>query len=84
MPVVWIKSYTGESGKTSRIFVTTMGAAVDLQSEDLRRLLVNGCYWGMGMANQIPEKSNVDHVDPYNPTFFGFKGFKKGLKPSDF
>lgn len=83
MPLAWIKTYTGELGNTSRVFNTTMGASVDLESEGLRRLLVNGCYWGMGLEDAIPEKSNVDYVGDYDPTFFGFGTFKKGLKPSD-
>jgi hypothetical protein len=84
MPLVWIKDYTAETGKTSRVICTTMGASVDLESEGLRRLLVNACYWGMGMEQQIPEKSNVDYVGPYEPTFFGFGKHKKGLKPQDY
>ena len=50
MPMVWIKTYTGDEGNTSRVLNTTMGASVDLESEGLRRLLVNGCYWCMGMG----------------------------------
>ncbi len=84
MPVAWIKSYFTESGKTARIFTTTMGAAVDLQSEDLRRLVVNACYWGLGMEEDIPEKSNVEITGTYNPTMFGFGDQKKGMKPTDF
>jgi len=83
MPLAWIKRYTGELGKTSRVFCTTMGASVDLQSAGLRRLLVNGCYWCMGMKDMIPEKSNVDLVGEYNPLYFGFGTHKKGVKPSD-
>ena len=83
MPVAWIKTYVGEEGKGSRVFGTTMGASVDLASAGLRRLLVNGCYWCMGMEDQIPDESNVDCVGEYNPTLFGFGTFTKGLKPSD-
>ncbi|MGB9595961.1 MAG: hypothetical protein ACPL7B_06725 [Candidatus Poribacteria bacterium] len=83
MPLAWIKTYTGELGKTSRVFCTTMGASVDLLSEGLRRLLVNGCYWCMGMEDAIPERSNVDIVGEYNPLYFGFGAHKKGVKPSD-
>ncbi len=82
-PIAWIKTYTGETGHTSRIFNTTMGASVDLESEGLRRLLVNGCYWCMGMEDSIPDKSVVDYVGDYDATFFGFATFKKGLKPAD-
>jgi len=84
MPVAWIKDYLSESGKKSRIFTTTMGASVDLKSEDLRRLLVNACYWTMDMEHLIPEKSNVEILGDYEPTMFGFGAHKKGLKVSDF
>ena len=84
MPLAWIKTYAGEQGVASRVFCTTMGASVDLENEGLRRLLVNACYWCMGMDNQIADKSAVDYVDEYNPTFFGFGTFKRGMRPSDF
>ena len=84
MPVAWIKTYTGKSGKVSRVFCTTMGASVDLESEGLRRLLVNGCYWCMNMESQIQEMSNVNYVGEYNPTFFGFATHTKDLRPSHY
>jgi hypothetical protein len=83
MPLVWIRNYTGETGKTSRVICSTVGAAVDLESEGLRRLLVNACYWGLGLQHRIPERGNVDYVGTYQPSFFGFGKFKKGVKPSD-
>ena len=84
MPLIWIRSYTGEGGKTARVICSTMGAAVDLQSEGLRRLLVNACYWMLGLETQIPAKSDVNYVGEYKPTFFGFGKFKRGMKPTDF
>lgn len=83
MPLVWLREYTSESGKKSRIFTTTMGASVDLESEGLRRLLVNGCYWAMRMEDKIPPRANVNYVGDYLPTFFGFGKHSKGVKPSD-
>ena len=83
MPVAWIRNYKSESGKNARIFNTTMGASVDLQSEDLRRLLVNACYWAVGLEKDIPQNSNVEIVGEYNPTVFGFGGHKKNVRPSD-
>jgi hypothetical protein len=83
LPVAWIKSYTGESGKADRIFTTTMGHAGDLKDENFRRLLVNACYWGMGMEDKIPAKGDVTIIGEYNPNNIGFGGFKKGLKPVD-
>ena len=81
-PVAWIKSYTGERGKTARVFTTTMGHGGDLKSEGFRCLLVNGYYWAIGMEDKIPAKSKVDIVGEYNPNRIGFGGHKKGLKPS--
>jgi type 1 glutamine amidotransferase len=83
MPVAWTKTYKGTSGQTGRVFATTMGASQDLSSEGLRRLLVNACYWAIGLENKIPARSNVDIVGKYNPHAFGFGRYTKGLKPSD-
>jgi len=83
MPVVWLREYKGDAGKTSKIVTTTAGAAVDLQNEGLRRLLVNACYWTLGLTDQMPAKADVAYVDAYTPSFFGFGKGKKGVKPSD-
>lgn len=83
VPVAWIKTFTGESGKTARVFTTTMGASRDLLSEGLRRLLVNAAYWCLSMEDQIPERAEVGLVGEYDPTPFGFAAHKKGLLPDD-
>ena len=84
MPLAWVKSYVGEQSFPSRVFCTTMGASVDLESEGLRRLLANACYWCTGLEDSIPDAGIVDFVGPYQPTYFGFGDFKKGLRPSDY
>ena len=58
------------------------GSATDLENEGLRRLIVNGVYWGLGM--DVPAKADVRYVDEYQPSFYGFDGFRKGLHASDF
>jgi len=83
VPVAWTKTYTGTKGKASRVFTTTMGHGGDLESEGFRRLLVNACYWGMGMEEKIPARSKVDLVGEYKPSNIGVGGHKKGLKPED-
>jgi hypothetical protein len=83
MPIAWTKTYNTESDAKARIFTTTMGASQDLLSEGLRRLIVNACYWGMGLEDRIAEKSVVDLVGPYEPTPFKFDGYKRGVKPAD-
>lgn len=82
MPVAWVKSFIGTSGKATRVFTTTMGAAQDLQNAGVRRMLVNATYWTLGLEDQIVESSNVDLVGEYVPSAFSFGGFVKGLKPS--
>lgn len=84
VPIAWTKSYTGAEGKTARVFATTLGHAHDLKNEGVRRLLVNGCYWALGMESQIPEKSNVELVGTYDPAPIHNGQHKKGLKPADF
>ena len=60
-----------------------MGASQDLLADGTRRMLVNACYWSLGMESQIPDKSNVDKVGEYQPLPFGFGTYKKGVKPED-
>ena len=81
MAVTWTRNYKWPSGKTSRIFCSTMGAATDLQSEGLRRMIVNATYAGLEM--KVPKKANVDYIDPYKPLFYGFNSFRRGIKPAD-
>jgi hypothetical protein len=81
VPVAWIKTYTGDEGKTTKVFTTTMGHGGDLQSEGFRRLLVNAVYWLLGMV--VPARADVDLVGKYDPAPIGFGGNKKGVKPSD-
>ncbi len=83
MPVAWVRSYEGKEGAKGRVFTTTMGASQDFESEGLRRLLVNACYWAIGMEKKIPERSKVDIVGTFETRPFKFKGFKRGVKPAD-
>jgi hypothetical protein len=58
-----------------------MGAATDLTNEGLRRLIVNAAYAFTGL--EVPAKADVTLVGEYNPSAYGFNGFKKGVKPAD-
>ena len=82
-PVVWTREHQNENGKINRVLTTTMGSATDLQSEGLRRLVVNAAYWAVGLESKIPEKANVELIGEFNPTKYGFGDFKKGVKPSE-
>lgn len=83
LPVAWIRNYKLDSGASGRAFATTHGASEDLLNEGFRRMLVNACFWAMGMEKQIQPTSNVDFVGPYKPTTFNFDGYKANVKPSD-
>lgn len=80
-PVVWVRNHKNESGETNKVVVTTMGAATDLQSEGLRRLLVNAAYWSLGLP--VPDNTDVRYVGEFKPTMYGFGGFKRGVKPAE-
>lgn len=84
MPVAWTKSYTGAAGRKARVFTTTMGCSLDLQSEGFRRLLVNAVYWATGMENKIPPKAKVDLVGEFIASPFKMNGFRPGLRPADY
>ncbi|MBI3876755.1 MAG: hypothetical protein HY300_12530 [Verrucomicrobia bacterium] len=81
MAVAWTRLHKNEAGTTNKILCTTMGSATDLQNEGLRRIVVNAVYWGLGLA--VPAKANVDYTGEFKPTMYGFKGYKKGVKPAD-
>ncbi len=91
MPIVWLRNYSGHEGITNKIFTTTMGAATDLENTALRQLLVNACYWSVGLADKIPEfligddvvSGRTVNVSNYKPSPFGFGKFKVGVKPAD-
>ncbi len=78
MPVAWTKTYKG-----GRVFTTTMGAATDLPSEGVRRLLVNATFWCVGLEQEIKPDLDVALVGDFKPTEYGFGGHRKGLKPAD-
>ncbi len=93
MPVAWTREVKNEAGKTNKVLCTTMGAATDLTNEGLRRLVVNGVYWGLGL--EVPASADVNIVGEFKPLMYGtkdgtdlndphrFNGFKRGVKPAD-
>jgi hypothetical protein len=83
MPIAWVKSFTTPTGKSARVFATTMGASQDLANEGVRRMLVNACYWAQGLENAIPARCDVAIVGSYEPHPFGFGTFIKGVKPAE-
>ncbi len=69
-PFAWLHPYISSAGTKGTSFCTTGGASVDLLNEDLRRMIVNAAYHLTG--RNVPEKADVDFVDPFYPSFYGF------------
>lgn len=84
MPLAWVREYQNETGKTNKIFATTLGTALEFTREDMRRLIVNAAYWATGLEKQITPDLNVSIPGTYKPTMFGFSQHQKGKKPADF
>ena len=85
MPMVWTREIKRDSGTISRVVVSTIGAAQDVESEDLRRLYVNSIFWAVGLESGIPKKADVSYVGgDWKASPFGGGKFHHGLKPGDF
>ncbi len=83
MPIAWTNTFTTESGKTARVFTSTIGAADDIENEALRRMITNAAYWAVGLESVIRPKANVAFVGKYDPHSFLNEIYTAGLKPSD-
>ncbi|QDU79370.1 Trehalose utilization [Polystyrenella longa] len=58
-PVAWTKNNNG-----GKVFFTTLGHPQDFEIDSMRRVLVNGIFWGLG--KEIPsEGTNVDLEEPF-------------------
>jgi len=84
VPGAWTRNYQGDSGKSGRVFTTTYGASNDFENEGFRRMLVNACFWAVGLEDAIAADGDVSFVGPYNATWLKEHGRRKAdLKPED-
>ena len=81
LPIAWTKTWTGNTGRTARVFHVTMGSGRDFQSAGLRRMTINSVYWCLEMEEKIEAESDVRTVGAYNPLASGFNYRKLGVKP---
>ncbi len=87
-PFVWLHKYRKPNGSGhGQALCTTGGASVDFLNEGMRRIVVNGAYYLTG--REVADKADVDSVDPFHPSFYGFirePGYWKdlNLRPEDF
>ena len=81
-PVAWVRERAMPGGRTQRVFTTTMGAAQDWSSEDLRRLLANSVLWQLGQDDAIPAQGlAAPLIGPWDPSPYGFGGYLQGTRP---
>ena len=81
MPSEWTRTYKSASGKTGRVFTSLYGTPEDITNEGYRRMLVNGCFWALGMEDAIKPDLNIALVGPFKPNTFGGGGCARGIKP---
>jgi hypothetical protein len=82
MAVAWTREVPNAAGTKNRVLTTTMASASDLADESLRRLLVNGVFWGLGL--EVPAKADVTPLVEWKPSKYSFNMFHPGLKAEDF
>ena len=81
LPIAWVKTWKTSTGKTARVFHSTMGSGKDYQSAGMRRLSINAAYWCLKMEDKIKSDSSVDYVGKFDPLVSGFNYEKLGVIP---
>ena len=83
-PGVWVREYKSKDGsRKGRVFTTTSGASEDIVDLDFRRMMINACFWAVGIESEIKPDLNIDFVGAYQPSTFRFGGHRRGIKPID-
>ena len=84
VPGAWTRSYQVGDGPEGRVFTSTYGASNDIENEGYRRLLINGCFWAVGLEDAIKPDADVSFVGPFNATWRKGRGKRAaGTKPQD-
>ncbi len=67
--------------RTGRVFTSLYGTPEDLLNDGYRRMLVNGCFWALGLEDAIKPDANIAFVGPFKPNTFGNGSHARGIKP---
>ncbi len=81
MPSEWTRTYKSASGKIGRVFTTLYGTSEDITNEGYRRLVVNGCFWAIGLEEAIRPDLNIALLGAGKPNTFNSGGCARGIKP---
>ena len=82
MPSEWTRTYESPSGQEGRVFTSLYGTPEDILNDGYRRLLVNGCFWAIGLEDKIKPNAEISFLGPFKPNTFGNGSHAKGIKPS--
>lgn len=84
-PVAWTKTYTGASGKTARVFFTTLGHPYDFRDPSMRKLVLNGMVWALGAEQLLPRRGmSAKTGKKYAPGNSGFgERYRKGVRAGE-
>ncbi len=83
MAGAWVRTYRSASGQEGRVFTTTYGGPGDLENDGFRRLLVNACFWAVGLEAAIKDDMPTALVGPYRPSWRGVNKRASNVKPED-
>lgn len=83
MPGAWVRTYKGASGREGRVFCSTYGASGDLVNDGFRRMLVNGCFWALGMEKEIKPGMDISFVGPLRPSWMKGRTRAANVRPED-
>ena len=81
MPSEWTRTYQTADGKSARVFTTLYGTSEDITNDGYRRMLVNACFWALGLEDAIKPDAKIEFVGPFKPNTFNFGGHARGIKP---
>jgi putative membrane-bound dehydrogenase-like protein len=80
MPSEWTRTYKSASGHVGRVFTSLYGTSEDILNDGYRRMLINGCFWALGLEHSIRPDLNISFVGRYQPNTFG-GAYARGIKP---
>ena len=80
-PSEWTRTYKGADGKSGRVFTSLYGTSEDITNEGYRRLLVNCCFWALGLEDAIKPDLNITFLGAAKPNTFGGGTYARGIKP---
>ena len=83
MAGAWVRKYSTEDKKEGKVFTTTYGGSGDLLNDGFRRMLVNACFWAVGLEGAITAELDTNIVGPYRPTWMGKTKRNPHVKPED-